>query len=311
MLAFNKQGLSFKNLLKTRKNRNKLVGLLFISPWLIGFFMFFLRNFISAFRFSFSKFTMLPNGGFSLNFIGIKNYVYAFAESSSFVKTLVDSLLNLLTDVPLIIFLSLFLAIILNGHFKGRIVVRTIFFLPIIFTMPTVVAALSGSVSTLGAGISSLPADMEAGTGLGLKEVLMQLTEIGLPEKVVTYIIGAVDRIFEIVKASGIQTLIFLAALQSIPHSLYEVSEIEGANAYETFWKITLPLVSPMVLINTVYTIVDSYVNSTILKVSYTATFVNMDFGMGAVYAIVGSFFICLILMLVSLAISRYVFYQS
>jgi len=299
------------NKFKNQRTRHKLAGFLFISPWLIGFLLFYLRNLFEAGRFSLSKFSMLPNGGFSLSYVGFENYKYAFTENASFVPTLVSSLQNLLTDVPLIIFFSLFVAILLNGKFKGRILARAIFFLPIIFIMPVVTSALSGTLSSMNGGVSGIPSDFNEAANMDVTTILLQLTEFGLPENIVSYIIGAVDRIYEIINASGIQILIFLAALQAIPRSLYEVSEIEGATAYETFWKVTLPLVSPMILINVVYTIIDSYVKSPLLKASYSATFEMMNFSMGAVYAIVGSIFICAILAAVSALISRYVFYQS
>ena len=297
--------------LDSYRNRKKVIGLLFISPWLIGFLLFCVRNLIEAGRFSLSEFAMKSNGGFDLKYVGLDNYKYAFTENTSFVKTLVDSLMNMLTDLPLILFFSLFVAILLNSKFRGRTVVRTIFFLPIIFIIPVVISALNNTLSSMAGGISGMPADMNDGPNMSVTLFLLQFTEFGIPMGMMDYIIGAVGRIYEIINASGIQILIFLAALQSIPNSMYEVSQIEGATAYETFWKITLPLVSPMILINTVYTIIDSYVKSPMLKVSYHASFEMMNFSVGAVYAIVGSFFICLLLAVVSFSISRYVFYQS
>jgi len=303
--------ISFKNILRKRQNRNKLIGLLFISPWIVGFLLFYLRNLIVAVNFSLSELNMLPDGGFSLTFLGLKNYRIAFLEDAGFLPALVKSLQNLLTDVPLIIFFSLFVALILNGKFKGRALVRVIFFLPIIFIIPTVTSALSNTLSSVSEGISSLPADVEQSADMNIARFLTQLTEFGFPENLVNYIIGAVGRIYEIIKASGIQILIFLAALQAIPGSLYEVSEIEGATSYETFWKVTLPLVSPMILINVVYTIVDSYFSSPILRASYNTTFGQMNFGMGAVYAIVGSLLVCAVLVIIGALSSKLVFYQS
>ena len=105
--------------------------------------------------------------------------------------------------------------------------------------------------------------------------------DLGFPVALLDYITAAVGRIFDIVQASGVQIIIFIAALQSVPGALYEVAKIEGATGYETFWKVTFPMVPPLIITNVVYTIVDSFVDSDVVEKAYDMAFFNFDWGGG------------------------------
>jgi ABC-type sugar transport system permease subunit len=118
-------------------------------------------------------------------------------------------------------------------------------------------------------------------------------------------------RVYEIVRASGVQILIFLAALQSIPVSIYEMAKIEGANAYETFWKITFPMVSPLILTNVIYTIVDSFIVSDVVDAAYTTAFTSSNFGLSSAMSVLSSAGVCIILLVVGYIISKRTFYQN
>lgn len=87
------------------------------------------------------------------------------------------------------------------------------------------------------------------------------LTAINLPEFVSEFMVSAISGIFDMLWDGGVQILIFLAALQGVPSQLYEAANVEGATAWESFWKITFPMISPMVLISVIYTIIDSFTN--------------------------------------------------
>ncbi|MNJ64630.1 sn-glycerol-3-phosphate transport system permease protein UgpA [compost metagenome] len=121
----------------------------------------------------------------------------------------------------------------------------------------------------------------------------------------------AIFRIYDIISSSGVQIIIFLAALQGIPGSMYEVAKIEGATAYETFWKITFPMVSPLILTNVIYTIIDSFSNSTITRTIYTTAFQSLDFGLSAAMAWLYTIVISIILIIIGVTISRKVFYYN
>ena len=134
---------------------------------------------------------------------------------------------------------------------------------------------------------------------------------LGLPVRFVGYVVGLVSRIYEIVRASSVQIIIFIAALQSISPSLYEVSKIEGATAYETFWKVTFPMVSPLILTNVVYTIVDSFVNSDVVDIAYQEAFTSFNYGLSSAMSILSTLVVCIILIVVGVLINRKTFYYN
>jgi len=134
---------------------------------------------------------------------------------------------------------------------------------------------------------------------------------LGLPAKLLDYITTAVGRINDIISMSGVQIVLFIAALQSIPSSLYEVAKIEGATGYETFWKITFPMVMPHIITNVVYTIVDSFEQSEILKLADTTTFDMWNYGLGSVFSLVSTIVTCIILVVVVGFIQKRTFYYN
>ncbi len=125
------------------------------------------------------------------------------------------------------------------------------------------------------------------------------------------YVVGAVTRVTEIISASGVQLIIFIAALQSIPGSMYEVAKIEGATAYETFWKVTFPMVMPHIITNFVYTVVDKFADSEIIELAYKTTFDNFDYGLGSAMSMVSTVIVCAILFLVVAIIQKRTFYYN
>ena len=295
------------------KNKRALTGLVFISPWLFGFLYFYLRGILQTLEFSLSNVSALETGGFTTNFIGLDNFQFAFFQDPEFNQIIVNTVVDILVDVPLIIFFSLFIAMLLNGKFRGRTVMRAIFFLPVIMNAGAINSALEFAQQNIMGGVSPVSSEVAAATteGLNLNTIMMTFTDIGFPVVILEYITGAVSRIYLIVRASGVQIVIFIAALQSIPHALYEVAEIEGATAYETFWKITFPMVSPLILTNIVYTIVDSFVQSEVVEKTQTVAFTNYNYGAGSAMSLVSTVLICIILGISGYIISKKTFYYN
>jgi len=145
----------------------------------------------------------------------------------------------------------------------------------------------------------------------GMTMILKAFVEFGVPEKLITYLSQAVERIFSVVRASGVQTIIFIAALQSISGSLYEVAKIEGATGYETFWKVTIPMVSPMILTNVVYTIVYSFMNSEIIEEAEKMAFTSFNYGVSSAMSLISTVVVCGLLAIICGLISRKVFYYN
>lgn len=295
----------------TLMQKRAITGLMFIAPWLLGFIVFYLRSLIMAVQFSLSKLNMLEQGGFTLEFIGLDNFKFAFLEDPTFNQILVESVGDMLIDVPLIIFFSLFMAILLNEKFKGRTLVRAIFFLPVIMSSGAINEALTLAQQAATGGVAAVSAEAASVQGINVEYFVELFSDIGFPRQAMDYIIMAVARIYDIVQSSGIQIIIFIAALQSVPGALYEVSKIEGATAYETFWKVTFPMVSPLILTNVVYTIVDSFIISDVVDKAYEMAFTSFNWGVSVAMSLVSTTIVCVILLVVGKVLSKKTFYYN
>jgi len=291
--------------------KRAITGLLFISPWLIGFIAFYVRSVIMAVQFSVSKLNMIEGGGFTLEFIGVENFRFAFLEDPTFNQILVESLSDILIDVPLIIFFSLFIAILLNEKFKGRTLIRAIFFLPVIMNSAAIHGALTLAQEAASGGVAAVSTQVSSTQGINIGYFIELFIDIGFPKMIMEYIIMAIERIYDIAKGSGIQIIIFTAALQSVPSALYEVSKMEGATAYETFWKVTFPMVSPLILTNVVYTIVNSFVVSEVVDKAYDMAFTSFNWGVSVAMSLVSTTIVCIILVILAKLISKKTFYYN
>ena len=174
-------------------------------------------------------------------------------RDAKFLPLLTNELIEMAYRVPLITILSLFIAVLLNKPFKGRAFFRSVFFLPVIITSGVVYVMLQGIINsnTLGGAQNAYIFQSQ-----GLAEVMRSA---GLSAGIVEGISGLVNRVFSILMECGVQILLFLSGLQKIPATTYEASAIEGAGAWDNFWRITLPLSLPIMLLNVVYTIIDSF----------------------------------------------------
>lgn len=299
---------------RSLSQRQALKGFLFITPWLIGFLWFYARSLFMTLQFSFSEMIVNPGGGYTLDFVWLDNFIYAFRAHATYKQILTTSLGNMLVDVPLITFFSLFMAMLLNRKFKGRTLVRAIFFLPVILNADAIVDAISLSRVMMSGGISSASAEMadSASSGMSVEYYIQMFGSLGLPDVLIEYVSGAVSRISDIINASGVQIIIFIAALQSIPGSMYEVAKIEGATAYETFWKVTFPMVMPHIITNIVYTVVDSFAKSDVIELAYDTAFgPQMNYGLSSVFSLVSTVITCLILVIVCGLIQKRTFYYN
>lgn len=291
--------------------KRAVTGLVFITPWLIGFLWFYAKGFIQAVRFSLSRITMQETGGYLLDFVGLDNYKYIFLQHADYNQTLVSSIGNMLIDVPLIIFFSLFIAIILNSRFKGRTLMRAILFLPIIMNSGAISASIELAQQAVNGGVAAVSTEAAVSGGVNIAYLMNMLSQLGVPVVLTEYITAAVGRIFDVVQASGVQIIIFIAALQSVPGALYEVSKIEGATTYETFWKVTFPMVSPLIVTNVVYTIVDAFMNSEVVESAYEMAFTSFNWSVSVAMSLVSSFVVCIVLVVITKAISSRVFYYN
>lgn len=230
-------------------------GYAFIGMWFIGFVFFFFIPFISSVVYSFSEME-IQTGSVNLTFVGVDNYVWLFLEDEKFLPAFTGTITGVIVQTPMIVIFSLFIAIILNQQFKGRIFARAVFFLPVIIVSGVVMNIINGD-STLGMIMSGERSGMMF-EATSIQELLQNM---GVDSIISDWIVNTVNSIFHLTWTSGIQILLFLSGLQSISPVLYEVSRVEGANAWVAFWKITLPMIAPMILVNLIYTIIDNYIS--------------------------------------------------
>lgn len=288
-------------------------GFLFVLPWLVGFIWFYARSLFMSVQFSLSDLTVSPGGGYTLKFVGLDNFLYAFRAHATYKQVLTTSIGNMLIDVPLITFFSLFMAILLNRKFRGRTLVRAIFFLPVILNSEAIVDAMDLARNMMSGGLSNASAEMAqaASGGMGIAYYMQMFGALGIPESLIEYLMGAVLRVSDIINASGVQIIIFIAALQSVPGSMYEVAKIEGATTYETFWKVTFPMVMPHIITNIVYTVVDSFTQSDVVELAYKTAFTESNYGLSSVFSLCSTAITCLILVIVCGFIQKRTFYYN
>lgn len=293
----------------TLERKKAIFGVLFLIPWLLGLILLLIVPLFQSIQFSLSKLA-IGQHGYTLEHVGWDNFYKALYVDARYIRELTSSVLNMVLNVPLIIFFSLFSAVLLAQRFKGRMLARAIFFLPVVLASGTIASLDSGNVMAEMMGMVSQNKESSYSVFQGL-DLVPLLLEAGMPHQFVTYLAGAVERIYQIVSASGVQILIFLAGLQSISPSLYEAARMEGATSYEAFWKITFPMISPLILVNTIYSIIDSFYNNQVTQYLHSKAFVSMDFGLSAAMAWIYFLIISVILVLVFVIISRKVFYQN
>lgn len=250
------------------EKKKGLYGYGFIALWFIGALMFFIIPVIQSFRYSFYE--VKPETGYlainklvdtagNVNYF--LNYRNAFMRDAYFSQYLLEVIKDTLINTPIVIVFSLFVAIVINQEFRGRTFARAIFFLPVIIATGPVYAIITGDLADSGA------TDAEQFSSMFSADMVDQLLEFvgiyGLNSTLTDTISTLTSDILNLVWKCGIQIIIFLSALQGIPTSAKEAAGIEGATSWEFFWKITLPYISPMILVNLVYTIIDTFVDPT------------------------------------------------
>lgn len=297
----------------TLRQKRAVTGLLFILPWMIGFVVYYVQGLILEGKFSLSSIKMAESGGYVAKYIGLANFHNALFENTRFNQLLVQNITDIIINVPFITFFSLFIAILLNSKFKGRGLVRAIFFIPIILGSGAVLETLNRATESIQQGAAaSVKEAASSGGSINVDYYLSMLMNLGFPDKLIGTVQMLVSRIYEVVRASSVQIIIFLASLQSISPALYEVSKIEGATTYETFWKVTFPMVSPLILTNVVYTIVDSFVNSDIVNLAYQTAFQgSFNYGLSAAMSLISTAVICVILVVIIGVINKFTFYYN
>ena len=256
-----------KRLNLSYEKKKGLYGYGFIALWFVGALMFFIIPLLQSFYYSFHTVTPetgyldikpLVSGGKTDIFL---NYKDAFLKDPNFSQYLVEVLKDMALNLPVIVVFSLFVAIVINQKFRGRTFARAVFFLPVIIATGPVYAIITGDLET---GGNNEAAQFSTMFEADMVDQLLEFIGIyGFGDTFTEMLTEITSDILNLVWKCGIQIIIFLSALQGIPASAKEADAIEGATAWEFFWKITLPYISSMILVNIVYTVIDAFIDPT------------------------------------------------
>ena len=235
------------------QRRKAISGYLFIAPFIIGFLAFMVKPLFQSLYMSFCTVEVSPNGIHNV-FKGLANYIQAFTIDTEFNRLLVEEISRMCINSLAIMVFSFFVALILNQKFKGRALVRAIFFLPVILSSGVILGVESNNA--LLASVQNMVEETTSTTSVtdAIKSILLTS---GIGASAFEKVFDIVDGIYDVAIASGIQIIIFLSGLQTISTNMYEAVAIEGCTAWESLWKITFPMISSLFLVNWIYTIVD------------------------------------------------------
>jgi len=285
-----------KKLKVSMRTRDSLTGLFYLTPFIIGFCVFFLYPVVASFLLSFGDLDQ-EKIGFSIVFTGFHHYTDAFVTDTQFVPILLKEMESTLINSPLIVIFSLLLAVMLSKIQYARGFFRVVLLLPFIL----------GTGEVL---------DQLLSQGVDTQIISLTNSEI-IPREWLMYIgdefVSVLDTLFSsiirILWQSSVQIILFLSGILSISPALYESAKIDGANAYEMFWKITLPMVSPVLLLVTIYTIINSFTSSSNRMLQYIQG-LTLDFGAHGKAASRGWIyfaFVLIVIGLVALLLGQYV----
>lgn len=298
-----------KNKLAGLQKRKAISGYLFVAPFIVGFLTFMVRPFFNSLYMSFCK-VNLGAGEFSMNWAGMFNYNYAFKVDPDYSRLLIEEISRMCIYSVAIMVFSFFVALILNQKFKGRALVRAVFFLPVILASG-VMLGLEENNSLMSNLQATVQTSVEGVSVTGALQEVLRTAGVGV--KAYEKVFEVIDNIYDVAISSGIQIIIFLSGLQTISSSMYEAADIEGCTKWESLWKITFPMVSSLFLVNWIYTIIDFCMrsdNKVIDKIQDTMK-MKLDYGFASAMSWVYFLIVIAIVGISSLIISRRVYYYE
>lgn len=291
--------------------RNARCGVAFISPLIVGFLVFMAIPLFTSLYMSFCDVKLVAGEGFKKTWVGLQQYKYAFGVDPYFNQYLWEEVGQMAINTLATLMLSFVIAVILNQKFRGRALARVIFFLPVILSSG-VLPGIENSNEFYNM-MQTIGDEMSKASGVDLSATLQNLLSVsGVGGQVFDVIFQMIDAIYDIVMASGIQIIVFLSGLQSISPSLYEAAHVEGCTAWESFWKITFPIVSPLLLVNCIYTIIDFFMKSSnrvmerINEVMYSQFRFGESAAMSWIYFAVAVVFIAISSLIIAGGVNHY-----
>ncbi len=292
------------------QKRKAIAGYLFILPFIIGFLAFMVKPFFQSLYMSLCDVQVGPEG-FTNVYWGLKNFIEAFTVDLTFTRLLTEELSRMAINVPAIIVFSFFAALLLNQEFKGRAFVRGVFFLPVILSSGVILGVEYDN--PIMAQMRDV-IELEGATGVSITDTIKEVLNVsGVGNSVFKVVFDIIDGIYDVVLASGIQIIIFLSGLQTISKSMYEAASIEGCTSWESLWKITFPMISPLLLVNLVYTIVDFCMrtDNQVIKKIQEIMLAKLSYGPASAMAWIYFGIVMAIIGLTSFILSKVVYYYD
>ena len=292
------------------QKRKAISGYLFISPFIIGFLAFMVQPLFQSLYMSFCD-VKLGAGSFDLAWKSIDNYNYAFRVDADYVRLLTEELMRMAVYSVAIMVFSFFVALVLNQKFKGRALVRSVFFLPVILASG-VMLKLDSNNALMAALAQTVEINAQGTTSI-TDAIQNILRTSGVGVRAFEKLFEVIDNIYDVAISSGIQIIIFLSGLQTISQSMYEAADIEGCTKWESLWKITFPMVSSLFLVNWIYTVVDFCRRSDNEVIDKITTYMNVNLNYGLASAMSWTYFVLVMVIIgvSSLIISKGVYYYE
>jgi ABC-type sugar transport system permease subunit len=291
------------------EKRKAISGYIFIAPFIIGFLVFMVKPFIDSLLMSF-QLVELSGDGYTRTFNGLTNYNYVFNVDSEFNRLLTEEMIRMVIYTIAIIVFSFFISIILNQKFKGRGLVRAVFFLPVILSSG-VILGLEDNNQYMQVMKDTVEATTQGISVSAAVESILKTMDIG--GAVFDKVFEVIDNIYDVAISSGMQIIIFLSGLQTISSSMYEAASIDGCTKWESLWKITFPMISSLFLVNWIYTVVDFCMrsdNQVISRVQFTMI-TNLRYDYASAMAWVYFAVVVVFVGITSLIISKVVYYND
>ena len=291
------------------QRRKAISGYLFIAPFIVGFLAFMVKPLFQSLYMSFCTVEVSPQGVANI-FAGLSNYVRAFTVDTEFNRLLVEEISRMCNNSLAIMVFSFFVALILNQKFKGRALVRAIFFLPVILSSGVILGVETDNA--LLASVQSMVEETTSASSItdAIKNILVTS---GVGVSAFEKVFEIVDGIYDVAIASGIQIIIFLSGLQTISSNMYEAAAIEGCTAWESLWKITFPMISSLFLVNWIYTIVDFCMRSDnkVLEKISDQMIAHINYGFASAMSWIYFLIVIAIIAVSSFIISKGVYYYD
>jgi ABC-type sugar transport system permease subunit len=293
------------------ERKKSLFGYVFVSPIIIGLAFIYIPVLVQSLLYSFSG-----NAGIAGQdpiYVGWQNYHDALWVEKDFLQTVYSSTIALLPQIFIILIFSFFMANILNQNFRGRAIARVIFFIPVVLS--TGIVTYFDNMSTM-SDIYSEGSKLDVGTSTEVFDfaeiesiLLSTFGNTGLS----TLISTAIDGLYTVITSSGVQMLIFLSGLQSISINMYEAAKVEGATGWEVFWKISFPMISPLILVNLLYTVIDLFTSMDNQTISYIARYYQSTntYGIASAFSWMYTLLLLLFIGVVYLLVNKLIVYQD